>query len=241
MLTLIALVTAAAGPVDTFAWDISLNGNVVGERTLTVEKHDEAASPYRSLSVLTHIEASVMGRSAEFDQRLTAVADVGPAAFHSVVQQDGVSREYQGRRDAFGWTVTSVERRGVRTEDMPAGAVDLSTADLLDPNSRVPIWSFTEARVLTAEDGLIWQTPVTRLGAEEVVIDGQTVLVEGYEIEPPAGKMQLWYSAGGVLVKYGWRWMGVRAEGVLRDPPPQVLDAIPVEASDEPDVQVMEL
>ena len=63
--------------------------------------------------------------------------------------------------------------------------------------------------------------------ASDIVIDGQTVLAEGYEIEPPAGKMQLWYSADGVLVKYAWRWMGVRAEALLQDPPRQTLDTTP--------------
>lgn len=218
---------AAADTTDSYTWDIALNGNVVGHRTLDVQTIDDPTDPRRVLRVWTDINASLMGRQATFQQRMTAVAGSGPAAFHASVDQNGSVAEYQARQDGYGWTLTSVEPRGVRSEDLPANSVDLSTADLLDPGSRVPIWTFTEARVLTAEDGLIWQTPVTRLGADGIVIDGQTVLAEGYEIEPPAGKMQLWYSADGVLVKYAWRWMGVRAEAVLQDPPPQTLDTTP--------------
>ena len=218
---------ATADTNDSYTWDIQLNGNIVGHRTLDVLTIDDPAAPRRVLRVWTDINASLLGRQATFQQRMTAVAASGPAAFHASVDQNGNLAEYQARQDGFGWTLTSVEPRGVRSEDLPANSVDLSTADLLDPGSRVPIWTFTDARVLTAEDGLIWQTPVTRLGAEDVVIDGQTVLVEGYEIEPPAGKMQLWYSAEGVLVRYAWRWMGVRAQATLQDPPPQTLDATP--------------
>ena len=105
--------------------------------------------------------------------------------------------------------------------------MDLSTADLLDPGCRTPVWTYDEVRILTAEDGLIWQSPVSRLGTDDLMIGGQSVLVEGYEIEPPAGKMQLWYSASGVLVKYNWGFMGMRAEGVLRRAPAQTLDSTP--------------
>ena len=231
---------ALANTTDEYTWDVTLNGNKVGERSLTVENVDDPNNPRRVLRSYTSIEASVLGRSASFEQRMTAVAGLGPAAFHAAVRQDGVASEYQGRRDGMGWTVTSVERRGARSEDLPSNAIDLSTADLMDPGSRVPIWTFEEARVLTTEDGLIWQTPVTRLGTETVTIDGQDVRVEGYEIEPPAGKMRLWYAAGGVLVKYSWKWMGVRAEGVLQDPHTPTVDTTPA-VDDGPTVTEMEL
>lgn len=239
-LLLSLLASQALASTDSYVWDITLNGNKVGERTLSVEHVDDESNPRRVLRAYTDVSASIMGRQASFEQRLTAVVGSGPAAFHSTVDQDGVPAEYQGRRDGMGWTVTSVERRGIRSEDLPANAVDLSTADLLDPESRVPIWNFEDARVLTAEDGLIWQTSVTRLGSEDLTIDGQSVRVEGYEIEPPAGKMHLWYSASGVLVKYSWRWFGVRAEGVLQDPPPTTIDSTPA-LDDGPIVTEVEL
>jgi hypothetical protein len=94
--------------------------------------------------------------------------------------------------------------------------------------------------MLTAEDGTVWTSPVERLGPSELQIDGQTVGVDGYTINPPVGKMELFYSGGGVLVQYAWRWLGFRAVATLRDPPPRFGDDFPVEGG-AVEVQEIEL
>ena len=59
---------ALANTTDEYTWDVTLNGNKVGERSLTVENVDDPNNPRRVLRSYTSIEASVLGRSASFEQ-----------------------------------------------------------------------------------------------------------------------------------------------------------------------------
>jgi len=69
---------------------------------------------------------------------------------------------------------------------------------------------------------------VERLGTEEITVAGQVIPVEGYRLQPDIGRIDLWYDAGGVLVRYRWRWLTFDAEAVLHDAPPPAMDAYPV-------------
>lgn len=219
---------APAGESRTFTWDLTVAGRPAGQRTATVELVEGSSGSRRVIRAMTELEGSVAGVSHSFRQRLTAHAGEGPASFHAAVEVDGAPQEIQGRRDAIGWIVTNITPRRARTDELSAADIDLSTADLLDPDSRVPLWTFDTVRMLRTEDGQIWTTPVERLGASEIVIAGETVDVLGFRLDPPVGRMDLYYDAGGVLVKTEWKWLGLTVEGVLREPPPRAQDAFPV-------------
>jgi len=154
---LISLAALAAAQDDvatrSFTWDISVQGAPAGHREVTVERTETASGTHRVIKGWTDLSTTVMGRTVVFKQRLTAHATEGPAAFFAAVETDGTPMEVQARRDEVGWVVTTVEPHRERSDDLPASAIDLSTADLLDPESTVPISGFDEVRLLRAEDG----------------------------------------------------------------------------------------
>ncbi len=215
-----------------YTWDVTLQGQHVGTRTLTVETVETAHGTTRILKSLTDINASLGAINASFRQRLTAHASDGPASFHAAIDQAGNVMEVQGRKDQLGWIVTTVDPRRVRTNELASDTIDLSTADLFDPESRVPIWSYDNVMLLRTEDGVVWPTPVERLGSDEITIQGQAIEVEGYRLDPDPGRIELWYDGSGVLVRYRWRWLTVNAVATLREAPAQAADAFPVLADE---------
>ena len=230
MLLLLASL-AQAGTADpvSLTWDLSINNKAVGTRTLTMRTDESQLGELRTLQAYTEVDASVFGISFAYKQRLTANADIGPASFISVIDQGGTISQVQGRKAALGWIMTVATAGRSRTYDIATGDVDLSTADLLDPQSRVPLSRFERARVLSAETGEVLEGPVEPLGPSEIRIDGQDVPVEGYTWTTDQGAGTFWYTSEGWLVRFESRILGQRLSGTLSDPPPAGQDDAPVD------------
>jgi len=230
---LIAAVALGGDLTQELAWDVMLHGKVVGERTLLVKYVQENEGMRRILEGETEIDTSVAGFPFTWRQRFTATAaDRAPAAFASVVQDNGEAREVQGRLAGGFWMVSLVEGGRARSWELNGNEIQLSTADLFDPGTYVPLDKFDTAKMLSAETGDVWEQRVERLGPSTITIAGQPVPVDGVAIEPPQGRASFYYTSDGVLVRYEYRWMGQVLEAVLRDPPPPGVDDAPVPAAD---------
>lgn len=251
---LLLLATLAAPPAhaadtpaapDSLTWELTLNGRRVGERDLTVSTESLGDVELRTLQSNTTVDASVLGVDLSYRQKLTANADIGPASFISVVEQGGSVAEIQGRKSWSGWSLTVTERGRSRTDELPTSAIDLSTADLLDPESRVPLSRFTRARLLFTETGDVLAGTVEPLGPSEVEIAGKPVPVEGYawtaDDEASAGfGYTAWYTAEGWLVRFESKVFGQKVAGTLVKPPPRGPDDVPVDVFGPP-LQAVEL
>jgi hypothetical protein len=157
MLVLLASLQAVSAPPPPreLTWDLAINEKVVGSQTLTVTTEQTRFGELRTLQVSTTVDANVLGIPFQYRHKVTANADTGPASFISVVERGGDVSQVQGRRTTTGWVVTVSERGRTTTQEPALDTIDLSTADLLDPDSRVPITRFERARVLSAETGQI--------------------------------------------------------------------------------------
>jgi hypothetical protein len=235
------LAVAHAAGDQKLVWDLSVKGVNVGSRELTVREMDGADGPSRVLESYTEINGMIGPLKVRWRQRMTAHVDARqPASFISVVDQNGTVLEIQGRWTPSAWMVTTTTNGRARTTEMPLPRIDLSTADLIDPNSRLPLSHFTEARMLSAESGEVLVGPLERLGVSELPIDGQPIQVTGYAWTNPQGRSEFQYSADGFLVKYRTQLLGVEVEAVLRDPPPGGSDDFPV-AVRPPAVEILDL
>ena len=234
MLVLLLATALAQEPATTpttqaMAWDIAYQGKPIGTRTVTVKYLQEDEGMRRILESVTAIDGAAAGLPYTWNQRFSAMA-VGrsPASFTSAIDDNGSGREVQGRLVGGEWMVTLVESGRSRSWEVPGDQIDLSTADLFDPESFVPIGKFSTARMLSAETGDVWTQPVERLGPSTITIDGEGVPVEGWAVDPPQGRVALWYTTDGVLVRYEYRWMGRVLDATLRDPPPPGIDDAPI-------------
>ncbi|MCB9686405.1 MAG: hypothetical protein H6735_15290 [Alphaproteobacteria bacterium] len=241
MLTWLVVTQGALAGDTTLAWDLTVKGVNVGSRELTVRTMDGADGQSRILESFTDINGMVGPLKVRWRQRMTAHVDARePAAFTSVVDQNGSLLEIQGRWTPTGWQITSTTNGRSRSTDMPLSRVDLSTADLMDPGSRYPLSHYDEVRVLSAESGEVMVGPVEKLGVSEVTIDGQAIQVTGYAWTSPQGRSELMFSADGWLVKYSQQLLGIQVDAVLRDPPPGGSDDFPV-AVRPPKVEALDL
>jgi hypothetical protein len=238
MLTVVALGTAAlAGNFShTLVWDLSVRGAPVGSREVAVRYLESDGGASRILESFTDINGTIGPMKVRWRQRMTAHIDARePASFHSVIDQNGAILEVQGRWTPAEWQVTTTTNGRSRTTGMPLARIDLSTADLMDPYTTLPLSHYTDptgtgARILSAETGEVLLGPVQSLGISEVKVKNQTIQVSGYAWTNPQGRSEFYYSADGFLVRYRTQLLGVELEATLRDPPPGGVDDFPVAA-----------
>lgn len=242
---LLAVLLAVSGPaaaeeVARVTWDLSLDGVRAGTRTATITTERTGDTTGRTISANTRIDVAIGPVRLVWRQRLNSFGDRVPASFQSVLDENGTAREVQVRWSAEGWTITQVERSGVRTDLAAPNRVDLSTVDLIDPGSRWRLDRYTSARILSAETGDIWEGPVEPLGTGSITVAGAPVAVTGWAWTSPEGRSEFWYSEDGWLVKYEMKLLGHTLEAVLHDAPPQGPDAFAVPYG-RPRVDVIDL
>lgn len=236
--------TAAEAPAD-LAWELTINGKRVGERTLSVRTEALGDVELRTLQSETTVDATLLGLTLNYRQKLTANADIGPASFISVVDQGGTISEVQGRRSYGGWFLNVTSEGRSRAKDLGLSDVDLSSADLLDPQSRVPLSRFDKAKILFAETGDVQPGTVEPLGPSEVDVAGTPVSVEGYRwtTDPEATAKfayTAYYTADGWLVRFESKVFGQKVAGTLTKAPPMGADDAPVDVFG-PSLEAVEL
>jgi hypothetical protein len=242
MLFLLAALASASDLQHSMVWDLSVQGKPVGTRRLTVKYVSEGVATRRILESFTDVDGQVGPIRARYRQRLTAhIAPDEPASFHSVVEENGRLMEIQGRWTPSAWIVTTTADRRSRSVEHPLNRVDLSTADMMDPYTRVGFERLAEARVLSAETGDVFIGPVASLGVQEITVAGGPVQVTGYQWTSPQGQSSFWYSSDGFLVKYQTQLLGITLDAVLHDAPPGGVDDFPVASGSGGSVDVIDL
>src|SRR5687768_15252506 len=244
MVTLLLAQAALGAPLEQkLVWDLSVKGAPVGKRNLTIRYlESDSGGTMRMLESYTEINGSLGPMKVRWVQRMTASIDPRePASFTSVVDQNGTVLQVQGRWTPANWVViTSTAAGRPRETTMPLSRIDLSTADLMDPYSRLPLSYFDQARILSAETGEVLVGPIEKLGVSELTIGGQPIQVTGYAWTSSEGRSAFYYSADGFLVKYETQLVGIDLEAVLHDPPPGGVDDFPV-AVGRPKIEELDL
>lgn len=229
ILTLLIGMASGAEMEHRLSWDLSIQGTTIGKRDLTVKYVKGDIGMRRIIESWTEIDGDAGPIRVQYRQRMTAHAEGrDPAAFQSVIDEGGARREVQGRWSPSAWWVTVNADGRQRTLELPINRIDLSTADLMDPASRLPLSHFEEARILSAETGEVLTGGITQLGTKELDVAGDSVLCNGYAWDSPQGRSEFFYSADGFLVRYTTQMLGIQMEANLSHPPPGGVDDFPV-------------
>jgi hypothetical protein len=219
-------------------WKLTVDGADVGTRTVKVRYEGTSGQRVRILEAYTELRAPPPSTKRSnkpvpevyaFRQRLTANSnDGGPASFHSVMDGEGDAREVQARFAEGEWTITVANPEGTKIYRFQPARVDLSTVDLIDPESDRRIRIGDNLRILSADIGRILEGPVRSLGPSEVALGGERVTVEGYEWQTEQGAWRLWYASNGFLVRYDAPLLDRVVHAELTGPPPRSIDEFPV-------------
>lgn len=245
---MIALVAAAAlaaepqSPEMGVIWGLTVAGRPVGTREVVVRTKSFAHEQVRFLESFTDLKLTDDDRRTPdvvFRQRLTANSQDGrPASFTAVTETTARTVELQARCTGSRWELVWTENGDSRTLEVAAATVDLSTADLFDPEADRKLSKLDQARVLVDFVGRTASGPVVPLGPSDVAIAGETLTTEGYEWRSDVGNMRFWYAANGFLVKYELPIEGVVVTATMLGSAPRPMDDFqvplppPIEALD---------
>jgi hypothetical protein len=166
-----------------------------------------------------------------YRQRFTANSHDGrPAALTSVLELDGHAVELQASANGSQWQVAYTTDGQTRTTEVPVSTVDLSSADLFDPEAERRLSKLDRARILVDQTGRVHEGPVTPLGPSDLTVGGEVLTVEGFEWTSDLGPMRFWYAANGFLVKYDIPVGGRRVVGLMLGSAPRPTDDFQVPA-----------
>lgn len=225
ILAVVALLAGRPAPaveVQPFRWTVTVDGRAVGEREAGIRYLPGPSGEVRLLESWLALEAPNGG--PRLQQRLAARLG-GDRSFSSSVRLNDEVREVQGRLSPDGstWIVTVAEGVEARTWHHPASAVDLTSAELMDPERALRVLEQAEfLRILSTETGLVLDGPVVRLGGERVAVGGQPLEVVRFRWTPEAGAAVFAFSEDGVLVSHRFGILGRDLDAALdRLPPPR--------------------
>jgi len=213
---LVVLTGSAHAESQVFDYQLFSGEKLVGKREAKILYLPAEQGEVRLLQAYTQLSVPVGALSYKYVQRLGGRLG-GTRSFASSIEDNSLVREVQGYFSEEGqWVVTVVEKGHARTWNLPAEAIDLTSAEILDPErAERTIGSLTSLRVLATETGDVVTGAVTDLGLQDIPLGGKTVHVHRYRWSPPAGDMVLSYDDSGYLVQYEAIVAGKRLSGRL--------------------------
>ena len=238
-LTAAALAVLTASPAlaeepRTVAFDLVMNGEVVGSREVSLRylPPEEGLREHevRITQTWTEINTTVAGWDLAIRNRATAHASDHRSSFTSSLSVNGELSEVQGRSiEDDRWSVSEVRSGKVFTRELRRTEVDLSTMDLLDPIRSQRIVDRSEVKLLSAETGTVLVGVLEDLGEAELTLGERTVSVHRWGIDTNEGRMELAWDAEGLLVESSMVIRGQTVQTRLRSlPPPREYGAFEV-------------
>jgi len=227
MLWWLALAWADPRPPTSLSWALTVDGVAVGWRRVDISWADAEHRVFTGGMTLDGSALDGKLRKIRYEQALSANSQQGrPASFTASIDDGRRAREVQARRTGTTWTIVVSEDGEARTHTLPHTRVDLSTVDLLDPESERSLLGRDYARILLAETGKIEEGAVRRVGTQRVMVVDEEV--EVLEWSTSEGPYRLWYAPNGWLVRWEVPLMGLRVQGVLQGEAPRATDEFPV-------------
>ncbi len=220
LLALSALTMAAAAQdVETLTYRLTADGQVIGQRTLTVTWLPSEAGEVRLLESYTELELPLGKEQFVFTQRLGGRGRVPGGSFSSVIRQSDGPREIQALRRDDGWRVTVVEPGRTSEELIAHREVDATSLTLVDPGARGFLDGLTRLSVLSAETGTVLSGPLIAGGEVELSLGGTAVPGQVWTWQPAEGSVELIYGLDGHLLRYTMQVAGIAVRAELTEPP----------------------
>ncbi|MFT5680062.1 MAG: hypothetical protein ACI8RZ_000967 [Myxococcota bacterium] len=248
-LTLFAGLTAGSAQAEdprTVAFDLLMNGEVVGSREVTLRyiPPEEGVSEHevRVTQTWTQIDADIAGWTFTVRNRTTSHATNFRSSFTSSVSVNGDLSEIQGRTTDNGrWKVSEIRSGKHNTRELRPSEVDLSTMDLLDPIRSQAISDLTDIHLLSAETGDVIDGVLEDLGEDDLTIGGRTVAIHRWGVDTNEGRLELAWDAEGLLLESSMVIRGQVIETRLKAlPPPREYGAFEL-SMDTPSIEEEEL
>lgn len=219
LLTLALAAPASAAEAQKLHYALSVDGQAIGFRDLTVSYLPGEYGEVRILESWTELSLPIAGKTFRYQQRLAGKG--GSGGFASAIAENGVAREVQAVRGPEGWIVSVAEGQTAKVYNYGFDELDLTTLSLIDPGVNEQLQGKTQLRVLAAESGAVLTGPLKEVGASQIKVGGQQIPVTEYIWTLPEGEVKLDYGSTGHLVRYTMNVAGHKVIATLDAPPPE--------------------
>ncbi len=222
LLSLLCGSPAQAGEAHELTYRLVLDGEQVGERTLTVRYLDDDV---RLLEAETRLGLSLGRQVVDFEQRLAGRGRRSTGGFVASNRESAVRSQVQLVEHEEGWTRVTIDPWGEAVDELPWAAFDETSLSLMDPGVTRRFQGLTTLRVLSAETGEVLSGPLEEVGTKTIDVDGTPTEATAYVWQPQGlGNLTLVYGARGHLLAWSWNWFGVLVKG-------QITSGLPPERS----------
>lgn len=216
MMSWALLLSAALADDQKLVYDLTINGQKVGMRTVTVRYLSREDGERRVIDVYS--ELTVAGQVVK--ARSAATSSGKGASFTSTVDQGGNLSQVQGiALPTGGWRVTYADAKGVRDYTVSATEARLSSLDLLDPGRSALLTTAGPAGLLLAETGTTVAGTLESGLPVVVKVGGQDLTATRYLLRTTAGTARIEVDPSGVLLHSEIAWLGGVVVAHLREPP----------------------
>jgi hypothetical protein len=221
LLLALANVASAAEPDASgdqhLVYDLSMNGQKIGTRDLTVHYATRDGVERRVLEAYT--EVTVAGKTLKC--RTTGFAGAHGATFTSSVDQAGAISQIQGTElPNGGWRVIVNDGRTTDERTLSADEARLSSLDLLDPVRSGVLAKDGPAGLVLVESGQVLSGTVAAPVEGTAKIDGQKVRIRHFALTGPLGAATFDVDGDGFLLHSEIQWLGGTVVASIRSLPP---------------------
>lgn len=201
----------------TLVYDLSVGGQPVGQRTVTV--HYVARPGGERRVVETHTTATLAGRALE--ARATGMSNPRGATFTTSLSLDGKVESIQGVEQPDGrWKLTITDGKDLRRSELPDPGVILTTIDIVDPGRSRRLDASGGATLVFVETGDVLHGQLGPGQPATVPVGAAQVSTTRYTLETDLGRARFDLDENGLLVRSEASWLGVGVVATLRELPP---------------------
>lgn len=216
MMLSLFLATALAAD-QQLVYELTVNGQHVGTRTVGITYLDRSGSQRRIIETYTDMKVG----SNAWTVRSTSTSTQTSASFTTSVDANGALSQVQGvEQPGGGWRIAYIDRQGLRDFTVSRTEARLSSMDLFDPGRVDFLDTQGPFGLVLAETGEVVAGTMGTPSSSSVTVAGTSLPVTHYTLTSQAGNASFDVDENGILVRSEVLWMGMRVVSVLKAPPP---------------------
>jgi hypothetical protein len=211
------VLSAALAADQVLVYDLSVNGQAVGTRTVSITYLARESSERRIVEAYSELKLG----SNSWKVRSTSTSTSRSASFTASIDANGALSMVQGLElEGGGWSVRYSDNKGTREYTVPRASGRISSMDLYDPGRAGFLDAPGAFGLLLVETGDSVVGTLKEGIAGEVLLDGHPIPVQKYVLAGEGGLASFELDENGILVRSEVRWMGMQVQSQLQDPPP---------------------
>ena len=221
---MLALLSLALSADQTLLYDVTVNGQVAGTRTLNIQYFPRPDGERRVVQLVSELKLG----ADSWHIRATSTSGPNGAAFTASIDHSGALSQVQGvEQPEGGWHVTTSDRGGTRTFTYPRTDARLSSLDLYDPGRTWRLGAAGPFGLLISESGDAVIGQLSEPSDQTLTIAGVSVPVRHYALSAQGGNGSIDLDVNGLMIRSELAWLGMQVVSTVHTAPaPRAVEQI---------------